>query len=111
MFLSFTLFENTFIDIVTITFTALIIIELLNVYTTLTRINRIVLVSQVLTFAVYIASIVLFQQYIDVSVMDFTFAKKVALIVLLSWLPMHLVKLLRQKYDPTENEKIMKQIR
>ena len=111
MFLSFTLFENTFIDIVTITFTALIIIELLNVYTTLTRINKIVLISQILTFVVYIASIILFQQYIDVSVMDFAFAKKVALIVVLSWLPMHMVKLIRQKYDPTENEKIMKDIK
>lgn len=61
MFLSFTLFENTFIDIVTITFTALIIIELLNVYTTLTRLNKIVLISQVFTFVVYIASIIVFQ--------------------------------------------------
>lgn len=42
--------------------------------------------------------------------MDFTFVKRVALIVVLSWGPMHIIKLLRQKYDPTENEKIMKDI-
>jgi phospholipid-translocating ATPase len=111
MFLSFTLFENTFIDIVTITFTALIIIELLNVYTTLTRVNKIVLLAQIFTFAIYIASIIIFRQYIDVSAMDWSFAKKVTLIVLLSWGPMHIFKLLRQKYDPTENEKIMKEIK
>jgi phospholipid-translocating ATPase len=32
MALSFLMFENTFIDLVTVTFTSLIVIELLNVY-------------------------------------------------------------------------------
>lgn len=73
--------------------------------------GKIVLISQILTFAVYIASIIMFREYIDLSIVDWNFAKKVAIIVLLSWGPIHIIKLLRMKYDPTENEKIMKEIK
>jgi hypothetical protein len=44
---------------------------------------------------------------IDVSVIDAAFIKNVAIIVVLSWGPMQLIKVLRRKFDPTENEKVM----
>ena len=110
MFLAFTIFDDSFVEIVTITFTSLIVTELFNVYSTLTRLNKIVLISQVLTLVIYVCSIMFFREYIDVSVIDFSFCLKVLVVVLASWGPMHIAKLLRVKYDPTENEKIMKRI-
>ena len=53
MFLGFWLFEESVIQIVTITFTSLIILELLNIYTELTSFSMIVFISQMLTFGLY----------------------------------------------------------
>lgn len=111
MFFAFTIFDDSFVDIVTITFTSLIVIEIFNVYTTLTRMSKIVLVSQIFTIVIYILSIIFFREFIDVSRITSTFCFKVLLIVLVSWGPMHIAKILRTKYDPTENEKIMKRIK
>lgn len=111
MLLGFWLFEDSVVQIVTITFTALIISELLNVYTALTHLNRIVLLSQLLTFLIYIASIVFLRQQINVSAIDFTFIRRVGIIVLISWGPMQVIKMLRKALDPTENEKIMKSMK
>lgn len=73
--------------------------------------NKIVCVSQVLTLIVYFLSIWLLRDVIDVSAINFEFTKNVAIIVLLSWGPLQLLKVLRMKFDPTENEKIMKRIK
>lgn len=53
----------------------------------------------------------MFREYIDLSIVDGMFAKKVAVIVLVSWAPMQIGKMMRMRYDPTENEKIMKEIK
>jgi phospholipid-translocating ATPase len=103
MLLCFWLFENSFTEIVTITFTALILSELLNINTALTRMNKIVLTSQILTLIVYFASIYFLRDIIDVSVIDAAFLKNVAIIVLVSWGPLQLLKVLRKRLDPTEN--------
>jgi phospholipid-translocating ATPase len=111
MLLTFWLFSNSFTSVVTITFTALIISELLNINTTLTHMNRIVLLSQVFTLLVYVVSIIFLRQQIDLSVIDANFIKNVAIIVLFSWGPLQIAKMLRVRFDPTENEKIMKNIK
>lgn len=110
MLLTFWLFENSFTEIVTITFTSLILSELLNINTALTRMNKIVCVSQVFTLIIYFLSIWLLQDIIVVSAINIGFLKNVAIIVLLSWGPLQLLKMLRMRLDPTENEKIMKRI-
>jgi len=81
----------------------LIISELLNINTTLTRMNKIVCLSQIFTLVIYIISIVFLREQIDLSVIDLNFVKNVAIIVIFSWGPMQLVKLLRMRFDPTEN--------
>lgn len=96
---------------VTITFTALIFSELLNINTTLTHMNRIVFLSQIFTLLIYIVSIILLREQIDLSAIDLNFVKNVAIIVLVSWGPLQIAKLLRVRFDPTENEKIMRSIK
>ena len=111
MLLTFWLFRSSFTSIVTITFTALILSEQLNVMTTLTKWSTIVIVSQFLTLVVYVASIIFLRRIIDVTIIDLDFGKNVAIIILFSWLPMQLVKWWRMKWYPTEAEKIMKAIK
>ena len=73
--------------------------------------NKIVCLSQIFTLALYIASIILLREMIDLSVIDVEFAKNVGIIVLFSWFPLHLIKLIRVRLDPSESEKIMREIK
>ena len=61
MFLGFWLFEESVVQIVTITFTSLIILELLNIYTELTSFSIIVFISQILKFGFFIIWIIFFK--------------------------------------------------
>lgn len=61
------LFKESFTNIVTITFSALILIELLNVYSVVNKPNWKMIVSSVLTFAIYILSIAVLRSYFDTS--------------------------------------------
>lgn len=116
-------FNESFTNIVTITFSALIIIELLNVYsevsiplilTTFLQVNKPnwkMVVSSILTFIVYILSIALLRSYFDTAYITWTFILKVIAIATLSWFPLHLIKWIVRILDPTEQDKIMKQER
>jgi len=107
MLMSLSLFEESFLEIVTITFTALILSEILNVYTELHKLHPVMILSQVGTFAVYILSLLLFRSYIDVDKISPEFLAKVLLIVSVSWLPLHLMVVLRKYVDPSDYEKVM----
>lgn len=125
MILSTTLFEKSFLNIVTITFTSLIIAELLNIstevyhislrffnnltiFSQLSRFNWRILASQLGTLVLYVLCLVFLPQYLSLAAIDLTFVLNVLLITVISWLPLHIFKLLRVRFDPTENEKVMK---
>lgn len=63
MLMSLFLFESNLINIVTITFTALILTELLNVAFEIHRWNKIMVLSELLTLAVYFGSMLLLRGY------------------------------------------------
>lgn len=63
MFVAVTQFDQSFVNIVSITFTTLILIEMLNVLSEVTKIRTMMIVSILLTLAMYIGSIALFRQY------------------------------------------------
>ena len=63
MFIAVTQFDQSFVNIVSITFTTLICIEMLNVLSEVTRIRWEMTVSILLTMVLYIGSIALFRQY------------------------------------------------
>jgi phospholipid-translocating ATPase len=102
MAFSLNLFEQSFVRIVTITFTALILSEMLNVATTIHKINCWIFGSQVLTLFIYGLSLLLFNNYLDTSRIDWPFSWKVGLIVLGAWGPVLLVRCLKKRIWPTE---------
>ena len=85
-------FNDSFVNIVTITFSALITIELLNVYTEINRFDKKMFLVLSATAAVYFISIWIFRNYFDLGYIDFLFVVKIALIVAIAWLPLHLIK-------------------
>ncbi len=100
-------FHESFTNIVTITFSALIVTELLNVYTSVHHLNWRILIASVLTLFIYVGSIALMPEYFETSYVDWMFMVKVLCITLVSWLPLHIVHCIVDKVDPSEFQKII----
>ena len=103
-------FNDSYTNIVTITFTSLIFIEILNVYTQINRYSFQMMLMQVATGVTYFMSIVLLQEYFDTSYIDSLFFAKVALITLITWLPLHLLYLIVNCVDPSDSKKVMEEV-
>jgi phospholipid-translocating ATPase len=100
--------DNNFFNITAITFTALILTELLNVYTEIEKFHWLMGVSLFASLVLYILSFVAMQQYFDLSyIFSFDFAWRVVLITALSWGPLHIAKMIKNKVDPSEHQKVM----
>jgi len=101
--------KESFTNIVTITFSALIVCEILNVFSEVHRVNYKMIVSSILTFIIYFMSIALFRSYFDTSYITWLFVTKVVAITLASWAPLHLARIIYDCCDPSEHQKIMRQ--
>ncbi|KAL4496984.1 hypothetical protein ABPG72_002140 [Tetrahymena utriculariae] len=110
MLMTLTMFKEAFLNIVTITFTSLIFIELLNVYSQIHTFHFAMVVSQVFTFLLYLLSILFLNNYIDTAQINIHFFVKVSLICLCTWLPVHTFKIIQQACYPSEEKKIMRQV-
>lgn len=99
-------FNDSFVNIVTITFSALVMIELLNVYTEINRFDKKMFLVLFITGLSYFISIILFRNYFDVAYIDFMFIVKVMLIVAIAWLPLHIIKIIVNLCDPSEHQKL-----
>jgi hypothetical protein len=53
-------------------------------------------------------TIIVLKQEINASSITLEFLYKVVCLTLISWLPLHLIKVIMRKIDPSEHEKIMK---
>lgn len=109
MFIAVTQFDQSFVNIVSITFTTLICIEMLNVLSEVTKIRTLMVVSIFLTLLMYIGSIALFRQYFQVSYIDGPFCLKVTLLTLITWFPLQVFRKVMEKCDPTQEQKIMQE--
>lgn len=99
--------ENNFTNIVTITFTALILTELLNIITEIDMFHWAMGISEVVTVVIYMVSMFTLKSYFDLNYLfslDFLF--KVITITLISWLPLVVGKKLRAKVCPRDYEKV-----
>ena len=110
MLLCMLLFKDTFVNIVSISFTALIIIELLNIGFTIRRWNWTILSSELASVAIYFISIFCLPEYFDLEfVFNIDFWWKLILICLVSSLPL-IAKFIYQiifppKYMTVENRR------
>lgn len=68
--------------------------------------NRYIFGSIVITLIIYSLSLILLRNYLNTSQIDSNFAWKVALIVAVSWVPIFIVRFIRRKIAPSEEDKI-----
>ena len=101
------LFRDSFANIVMITFTSLILIEILNVYTQVHKLTFPMMLMQLSSAVIYFISIILLREYFDLKYIDLAFIFKVVLITIFSWLPFQMLYYVINWLDPSDNIKIM----
>ncbi|OCT60169.1 probable phospholipid-transporting ATPase IIA [Xenopus laevis] len=101
------LFESEFVHIVAISFTSLILTELLMVALTIQTWHWLMMVAELLSLSCYVASLVFLHEFIDVYfIATLSFLWKVTSITLVSCLPLYVLKYLRRKFSPPNYSKL-----
>lgn len=101
------LFTTQFVNIVSITFTSLILCELCNVILSVSKINRVMLFSIAGSVVLYLISIVLLPTYFDLSfVLTIEFLYKTVLITAAAVVPPALIKFLINRANPAAHIKL-----
>ena len=99
--------ENLFLIIVTITFTCLIFLEILNVYTEINKFHKFMVVSLIGTGFCYLISIYLLPNLLNTAyIWNFTFFWKIGLISIISWSPFYIANRIKKFCFPETIEKL-----
>ncbi|KAI8986494.1 phospholipid-translocating P-type ATPase [Pilobolus umbonatus] len=107
MILSILLFEDEFIHIVAISFTALIFNELLMVALEINTWHRIMIIAEIVTFLIYFGSMWLLPTYFDMTfILTERFAWKVVVITAVSSCPLYIVKIIKRRIAPPSYTKL-----
>ena len=108
MFGSIILFEDTiFLKIVTVTFTALIYLEILNVYLEINKYHWFMWISFGSTLLVYLLTIGLLNNYLDIYfIFEWGTFFKIPLIAVISWAPFFIGSFIKKKFFPETIEKL-----
>ncbi|ORX83033.1 phospholipid-translocating P-type ATPase [Anaeromyces robustus] len=98
---SILLFEDQFQNIVSITFTALILNELLMVAFEVKTWHKAIVIAEIITLFCYIASMFYLKTDFDLSfIFSIGFVWKVAAITVISSLPLYIIKILKRYFSP-----------
>lgn len=83
-----TLFESNFLNIISITFTVLIFIEILNVYSEINKVHYAMLISFAFTIIMYLLTMYFLPNYINVSyIFNWSCISKILIVTFISWFP------------------------
>ncbi|KAI0042746.1 phospholipid-translocating P-type ATPase [Auriscalpium vulgare] len=108
MIISLVLFETEFLNIVAISFTALILNELIMVALEVTIWHYYMIISEIVTLLMYAASMVFLPEYFDLSfVISVRFIWKVSVIVAISALPLWIIKVIKSRVAPAASSKLL----
>lgn len=107
--MSILLFETSFLDIVTITFTSLILIELLNVISSVTRFHSFVWISLLISVVSYLFCLLVLQDLFMLCDIDLLFLGRVVLTVAIAWLPVKLGYVVQHYCYPSLLDKVQQE--
>ncbi|KAL1493903.1 hypothetical protein ABEB36_009585 [Hypothenemus hampei] len=101
------LFEDEFIHIVAISFTSLILTELIMVALNIRTWHCLMILAEFFSLALYGLSLIVLHDYFDAEfIKTFDFLWKVTVITLISCLPLYILKFLRKKFSPPSYTKL-----
>ena len=101
------LFEDNFVNIVSITFTTLIFIEIINVYLEIHKLHIVMVISFIFTIVIYLSTMVLLRATFDVGyIFEITAMEKICILTILCWLPFYLINFFYKIYFPEVHERV-----
>ncbi|XP_041375249.1 probable phospholipid-transporting ATPase IIB isoform X2 [Gigantopelta aegis] len=101
------LFDDEFLHVVSITFTSLILTELLMVALTVRTWHYLMVIAEVFSLGIYIASLAILKDYFDASFLKtWNFVWKVLAITAVSCIPLYVLKYLRKRFSPPVYSKL-----
>ncbi|XP_057360287.1 probable phospholipid-transporting ATPase IIB isoform X2 [Manis pentadactyla] len=101
------LFESEFVHVVAISFTALVLTELLMVALTIRTWHWLMAVAELLSLGCYVASLAFLNEYFDVAfITTVTFVWKVSAVTVVSCLPLYILKYVKRKLSPPSYSKL-----
>ncbi|XP_036100165.1 probable phospholipid-transporting ATPase IIB isoform X3 [Molossus molossus] len=107
MYGALALFESEFVHVVAISFTALVLTELLMVALTVRTWHWLMAVAELLSLGCYVASLAFLNEYFDLAfITTVTFVWKVSAITVVSCLPLYVLKYLKRKLSPPSYSKL-----
>ena len=87
MVLTFSLFDNNYYDIITVSFSALVVAEILNVYSELNRITIVTVLFTLGTLIFYWVSVYFISDWLDAKTIDVNYGIYIVIIAVVCWLP------------------------
>jgi len=107
MFGALLLFEDEFIHVVAISFTALILTELVMVALTIRTWHPLMLMAEFASILIYFLSLIILRDFFDSDfIQSVDFVWKTLVITSVSCLPLYLIKFLRKKFSPPSYQKL-----
>ena len=101
------LFEDNFVNIVSITFTTLIFIEIINVYLEIHKLHYVMVISFIFTIIIYLSTMVLLRATFDVGyIFELSAMEKIIILTILCWLPFYLINFFYKIYFPEVHERV-----
>ena len=104
-------FENSFLEIVTITFTSQIMIEMLNVASEIRNYHPVIIGSQIGSILLYLFCQLILPEVFQLSEINISVVCKVFGIVFIAWTPFKIYDFIGYQCWPTTKEKIRKEAR
>lgn len=107
MLLSVLLFDESLYSIVSITYTTLIFAQLLNIAFEIRRWHWAMIVAEIVSLLVYVASLFILRTYFDITfILTGNFVWKTALITAITTLPIYLFRFIKRRCDPPAYSKL-----
>jgi len=107
MVLSIILFEGSMLNIVAITFTTLVLTELLNVAFEIHTWHWLMIVSEIVTLFIYFLSMVVLKSYFDLGfILSWDFVWKIIVVTVVACSPVYFSKFIRRKLNPPTYSKL-----
>jgi len=107
MFTSLWLFNKSITNMMTITFAALILVEILNIYTLVNRFNWPMRIASFSTVSLFLFSEFKFESWLGISEMTDFRITKVVFITLAAWLPAHMLKIFSIYINPPKRKRLL----
>jgi phospholipid-translocating ATPase len=107
--LSLKFFENNYLEIITITFTALVLVEYLTIVTIVRTWHSMMVIGIFASFTIYIVCLIFLKDIFLLSTLELEDYLKIVFLVMCGWLPLHFVHLIQRICFPSQIDKIIRE--